>query len=355
MPTLLSQSRRAAADTALRRGLAWLLQKQTPDGAWHSLTYGSLKDGAAVTSLAVYTLQFLPETDSPAIRDAISSAAKFLKLGFAKRHTIAAPDGSLDYPTYAAALILTAGRKFPSLAKEIPAPDLMEYLLQAQVTTARGFPRTSPDYGGWDLLGIEDAAGITTGTNVSVTTYALEALAEPLGDKVKAARQLALEWLLKAQAATGDGGFSFTADAQSPNNKALWRDSERRQPRSYGSPTCDGIQALQACGAEPDDPHIAAAAKWIVDHPAIEKCPGFKDLPPELGWSEGLKYYHAQSLARVLRHIPVAIAEDRADQLAKWLVAEQTAAGAWKNDSARMREDDPLLATCFVLTALAVL
>src|SRR5689334_579800 len=114
---LLTQARQKEVDAALERGLAWLLKKQMPDGGWHSITYGGLRDGAAVTSFAIYTFSLLPNPDRPEIKNAVEAAGKFLQEGFGKRRTIASPDGSLDYPTYAAAMILTAARKFPDLAK----------------------------------------------------------------------------------------------------------------------------------------------------------------------------------------------------------------------------------------------
>jgi hypothetical protein len=353
MASLLSPSRQKEVSAAIDRGVAWLLKKQMPDGGWHSVTYGALRDGAAVTSLAVYTFTQLPE-DRADVRNAVDAAGKFLRVGFDKRRTIASPDGSLDYPTYAAAMVLTASKRFPSLTKQLPREKLLEYLLHAQVNAARGFERDSPEYGGWDLLGSDDASGISTGANVSVTNYALEAIADEASVDATAAREQAKEWLLRGQKGTGDGGFAFTADAPNNNNKAQWKDEERQRPRSYGSPTCDGLQALLHCGLAKEDEPVAVAVKWLVDHPSIEIVPGFEDLPPELGWRDGLRFYYAQSLARVLRNLPVAVAEDRADKLAKFLVKEQSA-GAWQNASARMREDDPLIATSLALSALGAL
>jgi hypothetical protein len=227
-------------------------------------------------------------------------------------------------------------------------------LLQAQVTEGRGFAKDSPDYGGWDLLGVDDATGITTGSNVSVTLYALEAIADDDDKAAVAARELGLAWLTRAQKATADGGFPFTADAVSLNNKAQWRDAEHRQPRSYGTCTADGLQALLHCGERDSSESVGAAVRWLTEHKAVEVVPGFEDLPAELGWRDGLRYYYAQSLARVLRRLPTAVAEERAEKLAAWLLKAQVA-GAWKSESARMREDDPLIATSFALTALAQL
>src|SRR5436190_22115582 len=48
------QSRMTAeAEQSLTKGLAWLLAQQAADGGWHSKTYGQVKDGAAVTALAL--------------------------------------------------------------------------------------------------------------------------------------------------------------------------------------------------------------------------------------------------------------------------------------------------------------
>jgi len=40
-------------EQSLSQGLAWLFAQQAADGGWHSKTYGQLKDGAAVTALAL--------------------------------------------------------------------------------------------------------------------------------------------------------------------------------------------------------------------------------------------------------------------------------------------------------------
>lgn len=351
--TLLTPARHKQVSTAIARGRAWLIRQQLEDGGWHSGTYGGLRDGAAVTSLALYTLGGLPDSDKPEMVALAESAARFLETGFQKRRTIASPDGTLDYPTYAAALIVSAMRQIPSLAETLPRKRLLEYLLDAQATARRGFAEDSPEYGGWDLLGMEDATGISTGTNVSVTFYVLEALHDVDTPAAADARGLAKQWLLRSQRATGDGGFTFTADAMSHNNKAQWRDQERRRPRSYGSPTADGIQALLHCGLKEEDESVASAVRWLADHPAVEIVPGFEELPAELGWRDGLRFYYAQSLTRVLRLLPKAVAEERAERLAKWLLREQAEAGLWRNESARMREDDPLIATSLALAALA--
>jgi hypothetical protein len=353
LPEWLSGPLRKQVGDAIARGQRWLLTQQGSDGGWHSLTYGGLRDGAAVTSLAIATLAELPEHGNEEIVAAVDRAATFLQKGFSKRRTIASPDGSLDYPTYATALVLKAMPRFPKLEEALPGKRLVRYLVDAQAAKGRGFTNESPDYGGWDLLGVEDATGITTGTNISVTAQVLDVLPVAKTEEAKAACELARAWVHRAQDVTSDGGFAFTPEAQSLNNKAQWRDRERRQVRSYGTATADGLRALVAL-ASPQE-RIEKAVQWLVDRPAVEVVPGFEDLQAELGWRDGLRYYYAQSLSQVLRAFPLAIAQQRAEKLARWLVREQSEKGYWRNESARMREDDPLLATSFALTALGQL
>src|SRR5689334_6306893 len=90
-------------EAALQRGVKWLSQQQVADGGWHSVTYGQLKDGAAVTALALYALAHLPENLKPDCKQAWSKASDFLSRGIAKRGAIASPTGTLDFPTYAGA------------------------------------------------------------------------------------------------------------------------------------------------------------------------------------------------------------------------------------------------------------
>src|SRR5687768_5831118 len=93
---------------ALARGIDWLMAQQGADGGWHSTTYGQLKDGAAVTALALDAVGHAPAELQQKNAAALDKAYAFLDRGLVKRGTIASPDGSLDFPTYAAALWLAS-------------------------------------------------------------------------------------------------------------------------------------------------------------------------------------------------------------------------------------------------------
>ena len=348
-----------AGATALLQGLAFLVKAQAKDGGWHSQTYGQLKGGAALTTLVLDSLSHAPAEWRKKQAETFTRGYEFLTAGFAKRGTIACPDGSLDHPTYGAALWLLSRRRLQLDGEERNRQDLLAYLLGAQCAEERGFEKESPSYGGWDLLGLGDAHGVTTGTNVSVTCLVLEALAQELRLDPKGKQSREIQGAI-ARAATWthlcqqkDGGFCFTPEPMSLNNKAEFKDRARNEPRSYGTATCDGIRALLACGIKADDQAVTKAAAWLAAHPSLELVPGFEGLPPELGWQRGLRFYYYASLAKVLPVLPASDIALRRTALLEMLLKLPRRDGSYLNESDRMRENDPLIATGLGVVALA--
>lgn len=337
--------------TALEKGLAFLAKAQDRDGGWHSQTYGQLKGGAAITCFVLDAFSRAPRELREQHAAAIERGYEFLQPGFMKRRTVACPDGSLDHPTYGGALWLLSRRRMQLASGEMQRSDLLAYLVAAQVAESRGFEKESPSYGGWDFLGQGDAEGVTTGTNISVTCLVLEALANELTSEgalkqrreIQSAISRATSWIEHCQQA--DGGFCFTPEPMSLNNKAEYKDDARQQPRSYGTATCDGIRALLACGARHDDPRVKKGATWLAKRPSLELVPGFETLPPEAGWQRGLRYYYYASLASVLPVLSQPEQAARRKALLLMLLKLQRADGSFVNESDRMRENDPLIAT----------
>lgn len=337
---------------AIAGGIAWLLKQQSKDGGWHSVTYGQLKDGAGVTALILDTLSQLPAGQIKQHELAIEAGFRFLQPGITKRATVAAPDGSLDFPTYGCALLLTAMARF---AQKIEftlkvTSTLRDYLFAAQLLDNRGFRNDHPSYGGWDFLGEGDAEGITTGTNVSVVMHVLEGLATDKSAAANRARAKAKLWLLRCQQV--GGGFCFTPEPMSLNNKAEFSDEDRLKPRAYGTATCDALRGLLACGLAAEDDVIKQGIAWLVKRPALEVVPGFEDLPAETEWRRGLRLYYYASLARILPLFTAADRISRTSDIERILLKDQHATGYWQNESDRMRENDPLIATCFAVSAL---
>jgi hypothetical protein len=346
----------AEAEQAIAHGISYLASEQGGDGGWHSSTYGQLKGGPGITSLVLYSLSRCPGDLQEPHAAMITRGFTYFDPGLRKKQTLAAPDGSLDYPTYAAPLWLSARARLKLPADEAKQMQILDYLLAAQLLEPRGFGPSNANYGGWDFLGPQDAQGISTGTNISLAAFILEALkrVDQSNARVKAAQKQALAWLDRTQNA--DGGFAFTPESESLNNKALFEDEAgRRLPRSYGTATCDGIRALAAAGVESQDPRLQRASKWLVERPGLDLVPGLEALPLEAGWQRGLRFYYYQSLAQATTHFSPADRLAFRRRLVAQLVEEQRVDGSWINDSPRMREDDPLIATSFALAALGTL
>jgi hypothetical protein len=342
----------AAESSAIDRGVAWLLAAQEKDGGWHSETYGAMRGGAAITALVLYCAAHLPEKSRANALPQLRQGFGFLLPGLAKQGCIACPDGSLDFPVYATPLMLAAARRLPLGASDAQQRKLVSYVVESQLAEARGFAPGDRHFGGWDLMGTSPVVGRTSDTNVSLAVYALEALAELKDAAVRKTQDRALQWLAGCQNLTGDGGFAFSPDPKSLNNKAEWSDKENTKPRSYGSATCDGLRSLVYAGLGATDKRVVAAVKWLVDRPGLAAVPGFEDLPEENGWQEGLIYYYYASLAQVLLLFPERQAKERRAALAAALRSQQHDDGRWQNPSSRMREDDPLIATCLAIIAL---
>lgn len=353
---------------ALSQGVEWLLRQQE-GGAWRSKTYGQLKEGPAITCTVIWSLlgpgvPLRQETHAAAL----AAVREFLAKGLARTKSLSAPDGSLDYPVYAAAMLLIAHRNFEPEYGALLTNDqvalLTRYLVTAQCGPTRDFEATRPDHGGWDLFGAE-TKGISSGTNISATRFVLQALAlanPPVADDV---HQRAREWLARCYASTPDsadgnprpGGFVFSPEPGHLGNKAEWFDEAHTKPRPYGTTTCDGLLAVAALHADrPLDGDWQKrrdhAIAWLVAHDQVGVDPGFEEASAESNWAESLRFYYATGLAECLPHLPPQVAKRRAITLAKSLLAMQAKDGSWKSEAARMREDDPLIATSFAVAAL---
>ncbi len=94
----------------LRRGDSGVNQ-QSEEGAWHSETYGSLRDGAAVTALSLYAISHLPAEMRMSHRPACERAYAWLEPGIERRGYLVNHDGSPNIPNYGSSMTLTAIRR----------------------------------------------------------------------------------------------------------------------------------------------------------------------------------------------------------------------------------------------------
>lgn len=337
----------------LERAVGYLLAQQTESGLWHSRHYGNLKQGAGVTALVLYALS-RPGIDLDRQQQAsLQRAIEALQPGIEQYGFVANPDGP-DYSNYGSSMLLLAGRHDQLTLPEETRQRLVAYLVRSQLDEDEGFAPTSPDFGGWDLSGWMSGQRPTTGSNISVTRSVLEALQHfPEAPGVSTARDRARCWLQGCRDPQGEGGFSFHPRNDHDGNKAGWEGPERRIPRSYGSATADGILAALDAGYGPDSEPVRDGLGWLIRHPQVAVVPGFEDDANGRSWREGLKYYWYQALAGLLDQLPEDQARSRAGTVLAVLTEQQQTDGSWSNPEARMREDDPLIATAFAVIALS--
>ncbi len=332
---------------------SYLLSAQGDDGKWHSTQYGNLKDGAAITALVMYALSFSQNQFEAEAKQRCQRALDVMLPIIEDRYYVSNPDGA-DYSNYGSAMLLVAAERLqlelPSSARD----KLIQYLVRAQLDEGEGFEPGDVDYGGWDLTGWMTGQRPTTGTNISVTTSVLQALAQyDERADVAAALKKCRPWLSRCQNVVGDGGFFFHPRRDHDGNKAGWITQSRDQPRSYGTATADGLRSLQYLNFDDASPQVQAATKWLSENNALNRVPGFEHETGTGSWAKGLRFYYYYSLSMALGQLEPKHARRTAAQIMKILLGEQKADGSWQNDNARMREDDPLIATCFALIAAA--
>lgn len=341
------------SDQPLAKAVGFLMSRQSEDGGFKSQSYGALKNGAATTALVLYAMSHAPDELVAPHRDELQKACDFLQTGIGKKGTVAAPDGTLDYPIYGSALLLLAAERLNLELPDEQRRQLVEFLIASQVDESFDVSPDSIHYGGWDLEAASGVRGeVLKGSNIAVTSLALEALSTSMHKDAPAAVRRARQWVLGAQ--NEDGGFVFHTWRPHPGNKAMWADEELREKAiSYGTTTCDGVRCLSYCGFQPDDEPFTAAIAWLEKHPDVKYVPGLETKAKETGWREGLRYYYYFTQAKALRLLPGAEAPRRADRLQKVLAEQQRGDGGFQNEQPRMFEDDVLIATSFAVIALS--
>ncbi len=346
------ESRTSNSSEAIDKGLRYLLDAQGADGKWHSPSYGNLKDGAAITCLVLYAVSTcrdqISDDDKSNLQRVVDELSRIIQAkGFV------ANENGPDYSNYASAMLLIADKRLGLDLPRVGRSKLIDYLVRAQLDEAEGFAPANRDYGGWDLTGWMTGHRPTTGTNISVTATVLQALApyqEVAG--VEEAFGRARIWIARCQNQQTDGGFFFHPQLEHDGNKAGWIDDARTRPRSYGTATADGLRCLSNLGVAADSNEITIAVKWLEDRPELERVPGFDHESGEASWAIGLRFYYYFTLAESLQHISPSHARTISADMTRNLIRDQRTNGSWQNSNARMREDDPIIATCFAIIAL---
>jgi hypothetical protein len=361
-------------ERALARALNFLVSHQSTDGAWRSDTYGTFKDGSALTPLALVALQDAGPVAETA--DARSRAAAYLAGLVRPDGTIDGGPAGLDYPLYTAASSVVA-LSGPGTDKYKGARySWLAYLTERQLDEKLGWQPADKEYGGWGYcrgLPRKPTPGVIAlpliESNLSATVAALEGvcsaarLRQPILDMALVFVRRCQNWPADGAARDehfDDGGFFFIYDDPVRNKAGVAGTDRQGRQRfaSYGSTTADGLRALLLCGVPPTDERVIAARRWLEAHFAAGVHPGAyveRHVPNRMG----VYFYYCRSLSAAFRQLGLARVSirhggvDWAAELADDLLKRQRDDGSWLNPIQAQREDEPLVATAFAVQALA--
>jgi hypothetical protein len=329
VPTAAARADRTAR--ALRRGADYLWSRQSAEGGWHSTTYGLLRSGHSLTPLVLLALAADGKRDDKRIARGLA----FLER--AAKEAGALGLGDDDYPCYATALGLRAIIHFAGSGHPL-APRMVAWLKGQQMSPENGWTQEDPAFGAWGLGSVRPRTAPHCGhIDLSMTRYVLEALAEAGIGATEECRANALVFIRRCRNA--DGSFFFSTVETGANKAGETADGFA----GYGSATADGILALLAAG----DSDAKTSVDWLRNHDDPELPQGFPS-PARLRYAEGLRYYYADCATRAFR----AVGVPRTVPFVEALLAAQRGDGSWANAEALVKEDDPLIATAFALSAL---
>lgn len=369
----------ARVDAAMRRGAAYLIARQGPDGGFRSEHYAAFKDGYSLSPLSLLALWGAAgHAGDPAVTEALERGRDFVA-------TLVTPEGALragldgpTYPYYAIAgallALAPAGERHASARTA-----LIEMLRARQFAEARGWTAADHSYGGWGYypsLPDREAAGgqpdARLTANLSATVFSIGALrlagvpaADPALQKARAFVERCQNWGHSSgrpeDARFDDGGFFFSPLVPDSNKAGVAGTdaSGRTRFRSYGSMTADGLRALSQLGAPPGDERVQAASRWLAQRFSAEANPGAFPAEAEIRRASSF-YYYAWTVAHALRATGAAELDTGAGRvhwaraLAEALLARQRPDGSWANPATELREDDPLLATPLAMAALGI-
>ena len=353
------QATRPPGDEAAARAAAWLWAQQAEDGGWHSATYGLLGSGQALTPFVLEALLALPPQVAPRPRGGVGRALAFLRERTDADGALGLADPDIaDYPCYATSLALRVLQQVDADEDAALRARMEGWLLSQQLGDALGWTPSDAVYGAWGIGGVPRRPPHAGHIDLSMTRHVLEALAplDPRRAEVRACRRAARHFVERVRVRGDDPsdtrGFYFTP-VLPEKNKAGPRAGGGYEP--YGTTNADGLLALLAIGFAPRDPKVRGALAPLVAAHRVDRTPGPETLVTS-GWAAATVFYSRAAAARVFARLGVEEAPAGRDwraALVAVLVAEQADDGRFVGHDARMKEDDPLIATPLALRALA--
>ncbi|MBI4574683.1 MAG: peptidoglycan DD-metalloendopeptidase family protein [Planctomycetes bacterium] len=346
-------------DRALARAAGFLAARQLEGGPWAHYQTAEVVPGAGVSALVLAALAEAPFEARRVAEGALERGAAWLDKRL-EGGAVTDPLHPIGYRKYATALTARAFRALGGEPWTSRLASMRHYLIQSQLDEGEGLPPFDWQYGAWNYY--ENDRRETRRVDVSVAAYVLDALWRlevPADDAVWArARRFLDATRNPADAAHEalDGGFAFSPRLSKAGQVRV--EGRGAIHRSYGSATADGLRALLACGAPPDDPARREALGWIAAHFRLDANPGFPE-EDRTGWGAATRYYWLAALAESLRgclpegRLAAPSGErDWASEVAGALLESQQEDGSWRGGSNLMGEHHPEVATALAMLAL---
>lgn len=372
-PSLHAEGREIPAETnqlqkeILQKARKFLLSKQLADGSWRSETYGLLKSGQSLTPFVLFALsQTLSGTEDKEFRW-VQKSMNFLRLNNKEGvHGRSDPD-FLDYPNYATSYALQCFLKYGVLQDNPTKQKIIKYLLKQQFSEPTGFCKSDSSYGGWGF-GINTKPTLASFVDLAHTRRVLQALqkANSLTSEciIRSSQFLARlqkikieedsSSLAKWSRSTGyDGGFFSSSTIPYANKGRTAVDPKSGKPffRSYSTATCDGILALLALDASPDNRFLKNASEWLKNNEDWESPTGIP-LNDPAPWRESMTVYNIMVQSEAFSALNLE--GNWRYHLIQTLKDIQAEDGSFANMKGKlMKEDDPLISTSYALIALS--
>ncbi len=335
---------------AIERGANWLKENQSTNGYWGTGEY------PAITALALVALQGSPEKIS------VSQ-----KRGYEFLAGCAKPDGSiynkkelLNYNT-SLSLIALVGAKQNEFRPIILKA--RKFLIGSQIE--QGEPgKTDTFFDGGIGYGSKYEHSDLSNTLLALEAlYYSKAFAKEDPDAKDLNWKAAIQFIQNcqnlpefnkqawvAEDAKNKGGFIYFPGSSMAGETNL--PSGRVALRSYGSMSYAGLLSYIYADIKTNDPRVEAVAKWLSENYTLDENPG-------MGPQGIFYYFHTMSKALSLAGINSLDVKGKKinwrKDLALKLVNLQKKDGSWLNESARWRENDPVLVTCYAIISLEMI
>lgn len=365
----LSEEHYALARKAVRAGLEFLAQRQSPRGAWfegEEVEPTDMEPRKRAASVAVTAMGLKAFAQAGDVFDGRATEARTrarnaldAAMGDAKVMEIVATGGIGNYVMSSVASALAA---VGDADARLGAQRAIRWLSDNQWDGGEGVDPTKDWFGG---------AGYGNGKrpDLSNTQMMLDAMHDAGVSADDPAMQRALAFVARtqnrkssnpaqwAQDGAGDGGFvyspanggeSFASDAAGEGRYG--EKLPTKSLRSYGSMTYAGFKSMLYAGLSQDDPRVKDALGWIGRHFTFEENPG-------LGQQGYFYYIHAMSRALHASRLDAitdakGVRRNWREELIDAIAARQRPDGSWVNTVERWEEANEELATIYAVLAL---